>query len=83
MKWRSKDNKQELDFDKIGYWAYTSKEDAGVTQRARKNSEGNFDLVKEETSRLEVYMGGDGPLLFTGEEADEIYNKLISQKEIL
>lgn len=89
MKWTSKDGKQELDLSKIAYWKYVSKEDVCELnaeckrQMEEKKSTGAFYPYFEEQSELQVYFGGNGSIRFSGEEADDIYNKLISQRQIL
>lgn len=88
MKWKSKDGKEGLDLDKIGYWKYTSLEDAqafnaGVKEMQLREPESCFTLLKNERNELEIYMGGDGPLIFTGDEAEEVYKMLISRKEVI
>jgi len=73
MKWISKDKKSSLDLDKIGYWQYISLEDA-----KKQNS-----YLGNETNRLKVFIGGCDPVVFRGEDADEIYEMLINKKEII
>ena len=83
----SKDGKSGLDLDKIGYWKYQSLEEAVLYNRnamkARKDFEGGFVPLKNEMDELEIYMGGDGPLTFKGEDAVEIYKMLLSCREVI
>lgn len=81
MKWISKDKKSALDLDKIAYWTYSTKEDAKTHNTKEVN--GTFHFTMEEIDCLEVYISGDGPLTFKGQDAQEIYKLLISQKEVL
>lgn len=46
----------------------------------------NLDLIafwSYRSGELEVYVGHTSPIVFNGEDAKELYNKLTSQKEIL
>jgi hypothetical protein len=86
-KWISKDEKQCLDLDKVGYWKYISLEDVKdynrESHRVMETMTGGWCPIKDEISVLEVYMGGPGSLTFEGEEADEIYKKLLSRPEVI
>ena len=46
----------------------------------------NLDLIVFWTYKhheLHIYVGGSEPIAFSGEDAEDIYNKLTFQKEIL
>lgn len=84
--WVSKNGKQSLNLTSIAYWKYRSKEDAiEVNEKAKESvkDEDEFIYLEEETSTLEVYIGGCGPLIFSDKEADEIYKLLTEEKQIL
>ena len=84
MIWKSKDGKQALDLSKVAYWKYVPKEDwASINQQNKKSNADVWEQVYEERNTLEIYFGGDGPLTFSGETAEEIYNMLISQPEVI
>jgi hypothetical protein len=87
MIWTSKDGKSGLDLDKIGYWKYQSREEAVLynedMKKRRESFIGGFIPLKEERDELEVYMGSDGPLTFTEEDAVEIYKMLLSRREVI
>lgn len=90
MKWRSKDGKQVLDLSKVAYWKYVSKEDNVALNKQYKDltqrDPGAFFPHFDEVSSIEIYFGGDGPLTFKGDDANEIYTaltKVDETKEIL
>jgi hypothetical protein len=46
----------------------------------------NLDLIAlwaYKEGAMEIYIGHSSPIIFNGEEAKELYNKLTSAKEIL
>ena len=86
--WRSQDRKRVLDLTKIIYWQFLTKEDANEeNNKYRKSchseSCGKIMYPDINYNELRIYVGGSYPLIFRGEEADEIYNILQSQKEVL
>lgn len=88
MKWINKTGTELLDLDRIGYWKYQPVQSARdynelIRQKIKEGSDGAFYIKKEEISILEVYIGSDSPLVFKEEDADEIYNILISKKNII
>ena len=82
MIWKSKDEKQALDLSKVAYWKYVSKDWAFINQQNGINDP-DWTPIYEEQNILEIYFGGNVPITFYGENADEIYNMLISQKEVI
>ena len=77
-----------LDLDRVGYWTYISALDSilynkMIDEKIKNGSDMAFYIKKEETNILEIYIGGDSPLLFKGEDANDIYTLLIAQKEVI
>ena len=79
-KWFDKNKTKCLHIDKISFWHYTSAEEMTVQNIAFFKRVGKGQT--EVQSRLEVVVDGY-ELSFEGEEADDIYNILHSQKELL
>ena len=89
MKWVNKTNTESLDLDKIAYWKFYSKKSAirfnqNIDRQTTEDDDAEFLVKVPERSSLELYFGGDGPITIDGQDADEIYNLLITtKKEIL
>lgn len=77
--WISKDKKKCLRLDTIKYWEYQSKEDAiafNTKVEIEKTDKSAFVFLMDEKNLLKIYISKT-PILFNGDEAEEIYKLLI------
>ena len=82
MLWMNKNKTKYLDFQNISFWKFISMDDIKCQRiwieesRRRDPSAWYFDPPTEAT--LEVHIGTNSPLTFTGAEDEEIYRTLIA-----
>ena len=79
MKWYNKDKTKCLDINSVNFWEFSAKED--LEKEYEKKHPSFSDFIKPE-SLLNVIVSG-AEIEFYGKEAEEIYNILKKQKEIL
>jgi hypothetical protein len=87
MKWYNKKQTVCLDLDRVAYWSYTSQEeidDYKIKQKKMREQDPSAFMVSPlENTQIEIYISGGGPLIFNGEDADQIYKMLTSERKIL
>ena len=76
MKWISKNKKIMLDTDSITCWEYRSKEDIESSKELHKKEY----LKHYQIDTIYVLIGG-GSQVFRGEDAEEIYRMLLTDKK--
>lgn len=79
MKWFNKTKTKCLDISSISFWEYTSSEDIAKDAQTKHPA---FRNVIDSVSYIQVVSSGC-KLEFYGKEAEEIYNILKKQKELL
>lgn len=81
--WRNQNNTKRLDLTKVAYSKFISKESIKaandkIREQIKGSEPGTFFPFQDEKDILEVYISGDGPLTFEGQDALDIYT-LLSQ----